>query len=167
VNSSLSWGQILNPFGALVLHLLHQRVQDLYEALLRPTWTKIRWYRVRTGWPCLLTRVPPIEQVDEHEHVFPANLIEMPLTYRFIRFKPTNSTNLRSWCPQNTATATQKLSKFSLSAHHNVICIDSPLASINSHKTTTISHRVQVQFGFGTKHNINWELSNKWAEFKS
>jgi len=38
---------------------------------------------------------------------------------------------------------------------------------MNSHETTTISHRVQVQFGFGTIYNINWELPNKWAEFKS
>ena len=124
VNSSPSWGQILNPFRDSVLHLLHQRVQDLYEALLRfgPTWSIFRWYRVETGWPCLLTRVPSIEQVDEHELVFPTNLIEMPLTYRLTRFKPINSTNLRSWCPQNTATATQKLLSFSLSAHRNVYC---------------------------------------------
>ena len=37
VNCSSSWGQILNPFRAWVLHFLHQHVPDLYEALLWPT----------------------------------------------------------------------------------------------------------------------------------
>ena len=134
MNSSSSWGQILNPFGDSVLHLLHHRVQHLYEALLRfrPTWSIIRWYRVRTGWPCLPTWVSPIEQVCEHEHVFPTNLIKMPLTYRFIRFKSINSTNLRIWCPQNTATATQKLPRFSLN----------PLRNVNRHWLAAYDHEL-------------------------
>lgn len=69
-------------------------------------------------------RVPPSGRMRACFVVFPMNAIEMPLTYRFI---PTSSTNLRSWCPQIAATATQKLPGFSRSAQHTT---DSLLASV-------------------------------------
>ena len=72
----------------------------------------------------LLTRVPSSGRMRACFVVFPINAIEMPLTYRFI---PTSSTNLRSWCPQIAATATQKLPGFSRSAQHTT---DSLLASV-------------------------------------
>ena len=57
--------------------------------------------------------------------MFCLNAVEMPLTYLFI---PTSSTNLRSWCPQIAATATQKLPGFSRSAQHTTT--DSLLARV-------------------------------------
>ena len=72
----------------------------------------------------LLTRVPPRVRIRECFVIFPMNAIEMPLTYRFI---PTSSANLRSWCLQIAATATQKLSGFSRRAQHTT---DSLLASV-------------------------------------
>ena len=71
----------------------------------------------------LLTRVPPSGRMRACFVLFPMNAIEMSLTYRFI---PTSSTNLRSWCRQIAATATQKLPGFSRSAQHT----DSLLASV-------------------------------------
>ena len=41
---------------------------------------------------------------------------------RNIRFNPTGSTNLRTRCPQSTATITQKLPSFSLSTQHYSSC---------------------------------------------
>ena len=72
----------------------------------------------------LLRRVPPRGRMRACFVVFPMNAIEMLLTYRFI---PTKSANLRSWCPQIAATATQNLSGFSRSAQHTT---DSLLTSV-------------------------------------
>ena len=105
--------------GASVLHLLQQRVPDLYKALLQP-----RCVFYNSVDHILLTRVPPRGRMRACFVVFPMNAIEMPLTYRFI---PTSSANLRSWCPQIAATATQKLPGFSRSAQHST---DSLLASV-------------------------------------
>ena len=49
----------------------------------------------------------------------------MSLTNRFIRFNPTSSTNLRTQCPQSTATITQKLPSFSISAQHYLHTLES------------------------------------------
>ena len=107
----------------------------------------------------LLTRVSSSGRMQACFVVFPMNVIEMPLTDRVIL---TSSTNLRSWCPQIAATAAQKLPGFSRSAR-----LPLTRCERNPHEKTTISHRVQVQFSFGTIYNINQEVSNKWAEFES
>ena len=136
--------------GASVLHLLQQRVPDFYKALLQPGcvfYNSVDGRFTYAGAPSGRMRARFV--------VFPINAVGMPLTYRFI---PTSSTSLRSWCSQIAATAKQKLPGLSRSAQHTS---DSPLCERNSHETTTISHRVQVQISFGTIYNINQELANK------
>ena len=67
-----------------------------------------------------LTRVPPTWRARTSFFIFPTNFVEMSLTNHFMRFNSTSSANLRSWCPQSTATVTQKLPGFGLSAQHNL-----------------------------------------------
>ena len=142
------------PLWPSVLHLLQQSVPDLYKALLQPACTFYKYNSVDDR--VTYASVPKWTDASMFCRL-PMNVIEMPLTYQF---KLTSATNLRSWCPQIAATATRKLPGFSHSAQF-------PLTRCFVHEKTTISHRVQVQFSFGTIYNINQELSNNGRNLKA
>ena len=97
------WGLQSTPVAA------QQSVPDLYKALLQPACTFYNWvddrvtYASVSKWTdasmfCRLPDECDRDAVDRYQ------------------FKLTSATNLRSWCPQIAATATQKLFGFSRSA---------------------------------------------------
>ena len=147
------------PLWASVLHLFQQRVRDLYKALVQAACTFYNSVDDRVTYASVL------EYVDRCKHVLSSSRwMWSKCRWHIDSYSPA----LQTWdvgvlrSPLFCAIATQKLPGFSRTSYHWLAACEP-----NPHETTTISHRVQVQFSFGTIYNINLELSNKWAEFES